>query len=767
MIETTLIDNIRFSDKIRINGLKDNEVRQDVIDAISDIPFIFNICRMDRKRISDVPKDANGKLIVDITEPHILENMDFFREPAIHFKTHGCYTFYVKNAHPRSRYMQFWKEEQRRCREGLVREDGEWISGYYYWYLNYCPIMKVNETPKVTSDEDVDEDFEVFKMAPANEIEDIMASDRIEGFPSVWDSDYLWFHYVEQAISKGLHCVCIKTRGRGYSFKGGGTLGRNYFHYKKSKSYAIASETNYLIGDAILDKAWDVLNFVDTFTPWVKARDYANRAMHKRASYMDPKMKIERGIRSEIIGVTTKNQPERARGKRGKLLLFEEAGKFPHLLTAYTIARPSVEQGRATFGTIIVWGTGGSSGADFDGLKELFSRPNAHRIYGVPNLFDKNASKKETCGFYCGEYMNREGLTDKDGNSDVVGALIQIMQDRKIISRATEDPNVMVQEKAERSITPEEAMMRREGHLFNVDDLKMQLGEVRTNPKRFSDSTWKVDLIVKEGKVEYRNSSEQVVRVYPIRENKGLKGCIEIFEHPIMDEPPYGLYIAGTDPYDDDTSTGPSLGCTLVMNRLTKRIVAEYTGRPNTAEEFYENTYRLLKYYNATCNYENNKKGMFGYFDRIRALYMLSDTPRILRDMQIVKSTGGGNTLKGTNATKQVNTWGNSLIRSHLVDPAYGREGERNWSTIGSEGMLSELIAFRTDTGNYDRIAAFRMLMILAADMEKYEVNDPNYNENTINKPVIDRFFLKTRSKFSDKFQETNEFKESKRLIRR
>jgi hypothetical protein len=199
------------------------------------------------------------------------------------------------------------------------------------------------------------------------------------------------------------------------------------------------------------------------------------------------------------------------------------------------------------------------------------------------------------------------------------------------------------------------------------------------------------------------------------------------------------------------------------MNRLTGRIVAEYTGRPRTAEAFYEICYRLMKYYNAKCNYENNKKGMFQYFDRINATYMLCDTPGILRDMQITKRVGYGNAAKGTHTTKAVNGWRNSLIRSYLMEQAYGKEeGERNYSTIVSPAMLKELIAYDPNVGNYDRISSLGMLLIYRVDLEKYGLEDEDLIENDNVKKQIDPFFLKIRSSMNDRFVPTiNEERQS------
>jgi len=703
---------------------KKEKIHRQVYDLIDEIPILSYMASLDRPHADMIPRDDKGRIKVDVTRPHILKDMDYFRAAALHFQEHGCYTRLMPNPHPRSDYMRYWLEEMRRCKEGYVRKkDGEWISGYYYWYLNYCPIMKT-----VTIEDHSDSDLK--------------RAERIFTFPDVWDSDYLYFHYLEQAEQRGLHAVVLKTRGRGFSYKGGGLMDRNYYHIPQSKSYALASEGEYLKGDAILDKAWDVMDFVDEHTPWKKARDEKDTAMHRRASYKDPKSKVVKGYKSEIIGVTLKNQPERARGKRGKVILFEEAGKFPHLLKAWSIARPSVEQGNVTFGTMVAFGTGGTEGADFEGIRTLFSQPEGYRIYSIQNVFDQNAPEDSKSGWYCGEYFNREGHYDKDGNSDVFNALIEIIEEREKVKKATTDPNAMIQEKADRSITPLEAMMRREGSLFPVEDLKVQRSEVEAHPARWTDKIFNVDLVNRNGQIELKPSDHYPIKEFPVRDNFGLHGCVEIFEHPPEDEVPSNMYIAGVDPYDDDVSTTASLGSCIVMHRITGRIVAEYTGRPATAEKFYEICYRLIRYYNAKCNYENNKKGMFSYFEKRNALYLLADTPKILKDMQIMKTSTFGNTAKGTNATKNVNAWARSLIKSWLLDTAYseeeGQDHDRlNLHTIWNTAMLKELEMYNPNYGNYDRISAFGMVLILKEDLFKLEVVDEprNYPSFFDNRP--------------------------------
>ena len=128
--------------------LKDypQEVQDQFWDAVNNIEFIRTLISPNRKRACDLDRDADGKIIVDVIHPHILENMDYFRPAAIYFQKHGCYTSLKPNGNPNSEFGKFIRQERDRCWNGMVREsDGEWITGQMYFYLNYCPIKLVKK----------------------------------------------------------------------------------------------------------------------------------------------------------------------------------------------------------------------------------------------------------------------------------------------------------------------------------------------------------------------------------------------------------------------------------------------------------------------------------------------------------------------------------------------------------------------------------------------------------------------------------------------
>tara|TARA_R110002020_G_scaffold200054_2_gene402085 strand:- start:4153 stop:6513 length:2361 start_codon:yes stop_codon:yes gene_type:complete len=718
------------------------EEKQDLLDNIDSIQFIQNLASPDRKYsyelerwdnpllplTSDDPEvqcrqlDPNGTIAVDLTNPHILQGMDYFRPAAIHFEKHGCYTKIFPNKNPNSEYYKFWAEEARRCREGFIRDiDGEWIPGAYYFQLNYAPLLRA-EIKKGTKQ-----------------------ADRLEGFAYVYDADYWFFHYVEQCRVRGMHGANLKRRGCGYSVKASNMLAKNFVlgdttrAKQKVKSFAIANEKEYLIKDGILNKFVGVIDWCAGHTPWPRVRSLKDSLndMHWRMGRKDNVRGTEVGILNEVMGVTLKNDPQKARGKRGALVLWEEAGKFNDFLTAWQIARPSVEESGFAFGFMMAGGTGGVEGGAFEGLEEIFYNSAGYNIYSIPNVFDRNTNGKGTCAFFFGTYLNYRGKMDEDGNSDVIGAMIEINKERSKVKYGSSDPNTIVQKKAEEPITPQEAIMRTEGSAYPVADLRDYLEDIMPNLQRFTDSHWVGTLSYDEkGYVKWNNQTDRKpIRDFPFKVRGGTSsdGAIEIFEMPNKDRDGNvfnGRYIAGIDPIDNDYTVGGSLASIIVFDLWTDKIVAEYTGRPQLADEFYETCLRLTSFYNAQANYENNLKGLFSYFSNNNALYLLADTPEILRDMDIVKSNLFGNRAKGTRTTKEVIGLGKTLQRQWMLSPyeeeRYDEEtGETKTMTIPnlrrirSIGYIKEAIAWNPDI-NTDRCSAMDMVMILREDRAKY-----------------------------------------------
>lgn len=114
------------------------------------------------------------------------------------------------------------------------------------------------------------------------------------------------------------------------------------------------------------------MDFIDKNTAWSKQRLTSTRMERVSGFKITDEFgkQTEQGYLSSITGITLKNDPERLRGTRGKLVLFEEGGKFPNLETAWRIEQPAVEtDDGVAFGLLIAFGTGGTEGCLMAGNK--------------------------------------------------------------------------------------------------------------------------------------------------------------------------------------------------------------------------------------------------------------------------------------------------------------------------------------------------------------------------------------------------------------
>lgn len=641
-----------------------------------------------------------------------IKNSNKFRQPALRFLEVGSYCQYPEGT---SEYFKYWDEQMDRCKYGYTADDGDFISGYNYFYLNFCPIQRIIYTTINNPDGST-------KIKKTRDLQ----------FPDFYDYDYYFFQAVEDAEGEGKHLCALKSRRKGYSYKNASMACRNYYLFPGSKTYIYASNKQYLTEDGILTKAWDYMDFIDKNTAWGKKRS-VNTQMRKRAGFFTKDEygnEIELGFKSEIIGVTLKDNPDVVRGKAGKLIIFEEAGSFSELGAAWQIARPSVEQDGMAFGTMIAFGTGGDEDSHFETLKDMFYNPDGYNCIGFDNIWDETPSDKK-CGFFIPQYTNMD-FRDDNGNRmfmDIDGNTLRkksveyiLSERRKVIENATNSVAVD-RYVAEHCITPQEACLEFGGNIFPKKELQEQLATIRTNKhlsnhKQIGDLIWE-----KDGTLKWVIKKIGDITHYPLKKDDNPTGSIVIWEHPVKDAP-IGLYILGVDPYDHDQSGTNSLGSTFVYKRFQDFenyydiIVAEYTGRPSTAEEYYENLRKLAVYYNGRIMYENERKGLFPYFTAKHCDYLLADQPDIISD---VVGNSKVQRKKGCHMNKQIKQWGEGLIKDWLNEEQ--APGKKNLHNILSEPLLEELISYN-DTGNFDRVMALMQVMIYREQLYNVKVKE-------------------------------------------
>ena len=717
-----------------VNSLP-QEVQDQLFDIINNVEFVKRLISPTREYAKDRPRDDKGRIIVDLANPHILENMDYFRPSAIHYEKYGTFTNLRPNANPNSEYGKWIREERRRIWEGYVREsDGEWVTGYLYWFLNYSPMM----LSKIREYRDKNGKLKKSKRA-----------DRVEAMPECWEGIYWRFHCLDQASNGGLYnnfeggenMAELASRGKGKSYSLASILdhifvmGENEEAHEKVKGIVTAYQKEYLTKDGVLNKFIDMANFSAANTQFPRKRLKSSlQEMTWTMGYTDVDLGIERGTQNTVLGVSSKDDESKLRGKRAAKILIEEFGTFPRLIDLYNVLLPSVREGDIVFGQIYMLGTAGDNESDFAGAQEIMYNPKGYYMYALPNVFDKYNQGKPYFVFFFPGYVNRKGCYNKDGVSDVIKALIEILMNRYRVKYNSTDPNTIVKTIAEVPITPAEAIVKTGVNMFPVADLTERLGQLDSNPTEYDD-VYVGDLVFnKDGQVEYKPTSTQPIRDFPHKNNK-IEGAIEIFQMPEIDKstgkPFNDRYILGADPYDDDESNTMSLGSVFVLDLWTDRIVAEYTGRPIFADDYYEICRKLCLFYNGRLNYEYNKKGLFSHFSTRNSLYLLTDVLDFLKEKQMMKD-GYGNKSKGTNASPAINAFARSRLRSWLLSPVpiiQNIDGEEKevmvprLFTVRNRALIKELINYNSE-GNFDRISAMGMLMLLREDrMIRYQGN--------------------------------------------
>ena len=682
-----------------------DEVREQFMDAISTIPLIQNLISPSRPAIETLPRDSQGRAIIDITNPPTFENADWFRQPALFFLKNSCYTFLRPNSNPNSEYRKYWDREIDRCYNGLLREtDGMYIPGYLYWFLNYCPMM-INK----------------YKEGQKKAI-------RTEGFAYFFEGIWWRYLYLKNARDKGHHAVELAKRGCAKSYGLAAIMSHNLIigESEESKRRTItvltAYQKEYLKDDkdGTLSKFVPILSFLSKNTPFPRLMlKQSSNEMTWQMGYKDEYGRNQ-GSLNQVMGVSAKDDSDKLRGKRG-YILFEEFGNFPSLLDLYDVTRKSVEDGDYTFALMYLIGTANNKEANFQSAKTLLYATESYNIESLKNVYDKKGQGRDTFGFFFPSYINRAGCYNKDGISDVVKALLQVLMNR-YKAKYGADPTSVLRVIAEDPITPAEAIIKVKDAYFPVAALNERAQQLDTNPHIYDDIYVGELFFNNSNQVEFRPTGDMPIRKFPV--DNDTKGALEIYAMPEKDSTGTvfdNRYILGYDPTNNDQAESHSLASVFVFDLFTDRIVAEFTGRTEFADDMHEIVRKLCLFYNGKVLYESNIKGCYSYMEKVHSTYLLADTPQYLRDKQIIKYSGFGSSAKGVSATASVNNfanrlikdWFNKLVPIERTDENGNKEIVQTPSLylLKTRALIEEAIQFNPEI-NVDRIRALGMVML-------------------------------------------------------
>ena len=671
-------------------------------------------------------------------------NTEVFREEARKFQKYGAYCLDPWGSPD---WYSYWQEQRNRVINGY-KVGGVKITGDHYFYLNFCPILKVEDTTakkssKVTDFPDFwDGDYNYFwsreiafngivdGLGVSVEFEETCrvhaktmpeAEAQKKALEKLFASLQLEVRIEADYLKGGYNLIVGKSRRKGYSYKNAAIAVKNYLCYPKALTIFGAYEKKFLYPKGIFTMASNYLNFINANTAWVYPKDVVDKMDHVKASTIEYRngVKVETGFLSEIMALTFKDNADAARGKDARDVIFEESGAFgtPGLLKqAYKATEDCVMAGDIKTGMITVFGTSGDMEGGTADYSEMHSNPLRFGMLPFQNIWDED-SEDMKCGFFHPINWNMEGYYDKQGNSDREGAKQVELANRKVLLDNGATSADIQQRMQEKPLGPFEAFGMVSTNNFPVLELKRQLEIVKAkNLHMIMGTPVKLFYDYEQKRVKAEpildGSANVIYRQKP--DNTSLEGCPVIYEYP-AEVPQRGAYKIGYDPYRQ--AQGSSLAAiyvykSVIIGERTKRIiVAEYIGRPGEADDVNYIARLFAELYNTTIMHENEVTHVKDYFRRRKQLHYLAYQP----DEVIKKNVKNSkvNRLYGCHMNDQLKDAGEKYIKSWLLDVQdFDEEGFpiRALDQIYSIGLLEELISYNRK-GNFDRVMALMQVM--------------------------------------------------------
>lgn len=674
----------------------------------------------------------------------------------------------IPNYHPELEYYErltFWGEQKRKCIEGYWHS-GKWMPGPLYYYVNFHNILFEDDSSVAQATglpwlRDID--WELFllyeecrgfsgftgdtkytcdrKYGPEKELAirlKRITKKEAESKTYTNARDYLRKNH-GKSLGKPLykntaqHFISIQSRGGGKTYASSGIGTHNflfdgatnfdiYLQRKKDKK-AFASDT--IIGaidtkysDPVVKKIKHALELLPGGYKISADEVHPSPLLVAHTGSLMSNKEYTSRTGSLLRHRTFKDNPLAANGTRPNLCILDEIGFMYNIKESW--AGIEATQKSKTKKNLVIWalGTGGLvSGKAALYAESVFRNPQDYNCLVFDDIFENRG----TIGYFVpfwktlNEFkIGPNYITDKETAMDYI-------THERDEAKKSDDPSVYQGEIINGPIYPSEAFLIVEGAYFPTLYLKTHLGELEGGIyKKYLESSFRGNLLFGEQDIlEFHSIQDaKAIRNYPLSKTDPKAGCIEIWVKPQKNDEgiiPFGTYIGGMDVVDKARATTNSLPCIVIMNRYTRQIVAEYTGRTDDPNEFYEICRKLLLYYNATGMYEKNLVGLFTYFENHRCTYLLADTPTQLRNSDTYKV--GTNTAKGVDASGKVNQTGRDMIKSWLLEKVSEKTEKRVLETIYSPAILKELIMWNKD-GNFDRVSALGMVMWHDATMQ-------------------------------------------------
>lgn len=570
-----------------------------------------SICRFTGKPWIDRDNDfligESGGVLMKID--FVFVGTEIFSRVADFYEKHGCYCLEPDDS-PNA--IKFWQREMDRRVKGVqaycklyikdipvylaAKSDAERkallhkvrITGDHYNYLNYG---RIERAPNEKERKQLDKEGR-FKV------------NTVEGFPRFWDGDY-WNFKIDELIANNSCNLCkAKARRKGFSYKRGSQAANTINANKNVTVTLAADQMDYLTEKGATSYMVKVnLDWYEDKTYW--RRGYLSENFDKGIELGYKKSKEGQkafGFRSKLLSVAIGKNESAAVGKKAIETDFEEAGKCPNLQKALDVMMSNSESGAMRIGTIRVYGTGGTKGANWEAFSNCFYNPGKNDMLPMENIWDAN-SRHAVCGFFFPQIWDYEPFIE-DGNS-LLFASWKDDYDKKRGAEKEKDAgeyNIYV---GQRANSPNEAFTNTQENIFHSPELTNHINAIKYDKSNhFYEDGW---YILDDGRVRFVTKQECIERAIfgsdrfheyitdvPHNSKTDVHGCIREFYSPIPNDG--SLYFISYDPYrvdknKEEVSTKNSLASFQVWMRtnsktpyMGKRLVASYCGRLDTME---------------------------------------------------------------------------------------------------------------------------------------------------------------------------------------
>lgn len=574
-------------------------------------PLSSSICRFTGKPWIDRDNDfligESGGVLMKID--FVFVGTEIFSRVADFYEKHGCYCLEPDDS-PNA--IKFWQREMDRRVKGVqaycklyikdipaylaAKSDAERkallhkvrITGDHYNYLNYG---RIERAPNEKERKQLDKEGR-FKV------------NTVEGFPRFWDGDY-WNFKIDELIANNSCNLCkAKARRKGFSYKRGSQAANTINANKNVTVTLAADQMDYLTEKGATSYMVKVnLDWYEDKTYW--RRGYLSENFDKGIELGYKKSKEGQkafGFRSKLLSVAIGKNESAAVGKKAIETDFEEAGKCPNLQKALDVMMSNSESGAMRIGTIRVYGTGGTKGANWEAFSNCFYNPGKNDMLPMENIWDAN-SRHTVCGFFFPQIWDYEPFIE-DGNS-LLFASWKDDYDKKRGAEKEKDAgeyNIYV---GQRANSPNEAFTNTQENIFHSPELTNHINAIKYDKSNhFYEDGW---YILDDGRVRFVTKQECIERAIfgsdrfheyitdvPHNSKTDVHGCIREFYSPIPNDG--SLYFISYDPYrvdknKEEVSTKNSLASFQVWMRtnsktpyMGKRLVASYCGRLDTME---------------------------------------------------------------------------------------------------------------------------------------------------------------------------------------